>query len=348
MTEKIRNLSFLIQNGREIPQVPTKLVFADRLGGWKARCGIGRMKYVVKPGLYAVGNPTTKSPVLVSANYKMSFDRLRSRIGGIDSWIVVLDTKGINVWCAAGKGTFGTDEIVNRIERVRLKEVVTHRRLILPQLGAPGVSAHEVKKRSDFHVVYGPVRAQDLPAFLDTGMKATPKMRKVTFSFRDRVVLIPAELVLSAKYALLAAVLFLLLAGFGTGIYSLDRVVTHGIASAAMVLVIYITGTVLSPALLPWLPGRPFSVKGAWVGLILALGVVLYASYHPQVFPSMFKLAGWIFIILPVTSFIAMNFTGSSTYTSLSGVRKEMHIAVPIQISTAVIGSGLWIAGLFV
>jgi len=348
MTEKMRNLSFPIQNGREIPQVPTKLVFADRLGGWKARWGIGRMKYVVKPGLYAVGNPTTKSPVLVSANYKMSFDRLRSQIGGIDSWILVLDTKGINVWCAAGKGTFGTDEIVNRIGSVRLKEVVAHRRLILPQLGAPGVSAHQVKKLSGFHVVYGPVRAQDLPAFLEAGMKATPEMRKVRFSFRDRAVLIPADLILSAKYALFAAVLFLLLSGFGTGIYSFNRVATHGIASAVILMIVYIIGTTLPLALLPWLPGRPFSLKGVWVGLILALGVVLYSSYHPQVFPSLLKLAGWIFIILPVTSFIAMNFTGSSTYTSLSGVRKEMHVAIPIQISAAVIGLGLWITGLFI
>jgi acetyl-CoA decarbonylase/synthase complex subunit gamma len=332
----------------EVPVVDTILRFTDKFGSLLARCGIRRMMYRVRPGLYGVGHPTDDSPVFVSANYKMSFDYLRSNIGGIDSWILALDTKGINVWCAAGKGTFGTDELVNRIRSVSLREIVTHRRLILPQLGAPGVSAHEVKKRSDFHVVYGPVRAKDLPAFLDAGMKATPDMRRVRFSFRDRVVVVPADLILSVKYALLAAVLFLVLSGFGTSIYSFDRVATHGITSAVMALVVYIAATVLPLALLPWLPGRPFSLKGAWVGLILALGVVLYASYHPDVFPNMLKLAGWIFIILSVTSFIAMNFTGSSTYTSLSGVRKEMHIAVPIQISSAAIGLGLWITGLFV
>ncbi len=92
----------------------------------------------------------------------------------------MLDTKGINVWCAAGKGTFGTDELVHQIEATQLAGVVDHRSLVLPQLGAPGVSAHEVKKRSGFRVEYGPVRARDLPEYLKT-RKATPEMRKNIF-----------------------------------------------------------------------------------------------------------------------------------------------------------------------
>ena len=101
------------------------------------RWGIGRMLYRVEPGLYAVGRPDPQSPVLVSANYKLSFDRLRRQLGGWDAWILVLDTKGVNVWCAAGKGTFGTDELVGRVESCRLAEVVAHRRLIVPQLARP-------------------------------------------------------------------------------------------------------------------------------------------------------------------------------------------------------------------
>lgn len=125
-----------------IPVVETNLRFSDTMGSWKARWGIRRMNYRVQPRLYAVGSPTITSPVFVTANYKMSFDRLRSQLGGIDGWILVLDTKGINVWCAAGKGTFGTDELVRRIAITGLENVVTHRRLIVPQLGATGVSAH--------------------------------------------------------------------------------------------------------------------------------------------------------------------------------------------------------------
>jgi CO dehydrogenase/acetyl-CoA synthase gamma subunit (corrinoid Fe-S protein) len=106
------------------------------------------MRYTVEPGIYAIGEPTAESPVFVSANYRLSFNRLRSGLAGRDGWILVLDTKGINVWCAAGKGTFGTEELVNRIETVGLGGIVAHRKLIVPQLGAPGISAHEVKQQS--------------------------------------------------------------------------------------------------------------------------------------------------------------------------------------------------------
>ena len=119
----------------DIPRVGTELSFADRLGSWEARWGIGRYRYRIEPGLYAVGEPTHESPVFVTANYKMSFDSLRSQLGGHDGWILVLDTKGINVWCAAGKRTFGTEEIVARIQAVSLRSVVSYRTLILPQLG---------------------------------------------------------------------------------------------------------------------------------------------------------------------------------------------------------------------
>lgn len=91
------------------------ITFSDRLGAWKARWGIGRMNYRVEPGLYRLGKPDRRSPVFVSANYKMSFDILRSSLAGRDCWILVLDTKGINVWCAAGKGTFGPMELMGRI-----------------------------------------------------------------------------------------------------------------------------------------------------------------------------------------------------------------------------------------
>ncbi len=335
------------QNGRKVKRVFAELIFADRLGGCKARWGVGRMRYIVEPGLYAVGEPDAESPVLVSANYKMSFDRLRKELGEINAWILVLDTKGINVWCAAGKGTFGTEELVRRIEAVELDKVVNHRKLIVPQLGATGVSAHKVKQLSGFRVVYGPVRAEDLPAFLVAGMKATEEMRQVLFPMRDRVVLIPMELVMGAKYALITAVCLLLLGGLGRGGYSLDSIMTKGLPSALLLFGACLAGVVLGPVLLPWLPGRAFSVKGLCAGLAVVLGFGLFAQPLPGGFGNFFTVTAWVLAVPAVISFLVMNFTGASTYTSLSGVRREMRIAVPLQAVAAVLGLGLWIAGLF-
>ncbi|MHC5034130.1 MAG: mercury methylation corrinoid protein HgcA [Planctomycetota bacterium] len=331
-----------------VPRASTSLRFADRLGGWMARWGIGRMRYRVEPGLYAVGSPTPASPVLVTANYKMSFDRLRSELAAVDAWIMVLDTRGINVWCAAGAGTFGTEEIVRRLAAVRLADIVEHRTLVLPQLGAPGVSAHEVKKRSGFRVAYGPVRAADLPAFLDAGMKAAPDMRRVRFPLLDRVALIPVELVMSAKYALFAAAGFLLLSGLGSGGYSTVRAGAVGLPSAALFLAAWAAGIVITAAFLPWLPGRPFSVKGTWIGLALVLAVGMWARAHPHAPGDWATVAGWLLLLPAVTSFMAMNFTGSTPFTSLSGVRKEMRVALPLQIGCAALGAALWLVGRFI
>ena len=309
---------------------------------------MGRMDYAVSPGLYAVGSPTHESPVLVSANYKMSFDRLRSQLSGVDAWVLVLDTRGINVWCAAGKGTFGTLEMVERVCATRLSEVVSHRTLVVPQLGAPGVCAQAVKAQSGFEVVYGPVRADSLPQFLAAGMRATPNMRRVRFPMRDRVALIPIELLVWARTALCTAVAFFLLSGLGRHGYSLSRAASVGVWQAAMFLSAYVAGAALTPALLPWLPGRSFSSKGAWAGVALLLSVGGCAWIHPGLLANPLDAAAWALIVPTVSSFMAMNFTGASTYTSLSGVRREMRVAVPIQAVCGVVGVGLWLAGRFV
>ena len=340
--------SFITHNGRRIPKVPTELCWADKVGGWKARWAVGRMKYSVEPGVYAVGSPDADSVVFVSANYKMSFDRLRSRLVGRNGWILVLDTKGINVWCAAGKGTFGTEELVNRIGVVGLGDIVRHRTLIVPQLGAPGVSAHKVKQQTGFSVVYGPVRAEDLPAFLDAGMKATDRMRRVTFPLKDRVVLIPVELVTGAKYVLAVAAGFFLLAGLNPKGYSAALAISRGTQSVLILLAGFLAAAVFGPALLPWLPGRWFSAKGLWIGLAVVLFGGLFFGRRIELLDDRFSMAAWVLMVPALTSFVLLNFTGASTYTSLSGVKREVKIAVPVQLVCAALGIGLWLVGCFV
>ena len=110
---------------------------------------------------------------------------LRKELDGINAWILILDTKGINVWCAAGKGTFSTQELVKRITENHLDKIVRHKRVIVPQLGATGVSAFDVKKQSRFRVIYGPVRTSDIRAFLKNGNddKTGPHTKIVLFQF---------------------------------------------------------------------------------------------------------------------------------------------------------------------
>ena len=326
-----------------VPQISSALTRNDRWGSYKARWRINRMNYKVDPGLYALGKPDDKAPVVVTANYKMTLDRLREALTGRDLWILVLDTRGINVWCAAGKGTFGTKELIDRIESSGLVNVVSHRELILPQLAGPGVSAHLVKKSSEFKVIYGPIRAEDLPVFLDAGFKATPEMRLKTFTTKERVVLIPVELVGVLTIAVIVLpVLFLSDSLWRAGVFGANGL-SHGLYSVVAILTAILAGAVLTPLLLPWLPGRAFSFKGMVLGILATLAFMAFRGSGWETWPDGLETATWCFVIPALSAYLAMNFTGASTYTSLSGVKKEMRRAVPLQIGAGILGLGFWL-----
>jgi hypothetical protein len=334
---------WLIESGQQIPQVATRLTATDIAGRWQMRWGLGRTRYTIAPGLYAIGAPSSDSPVLVTANYKMTFDILRRDMHGHDAWILVIDTKGINVWCAAGKGTFGTDEIVRQVKRAKLQEVVKHRTLILPQLGAPGVAAHEVAKACGFKVLYGPVRSSDLPQFINTGNKASPQMRRVTFGLIDRLVLTPVELVNMWKHILYSIAALFLLGGIGPDIFSLSAAWSRGGAGVATGLLALLTGAVLTPLLLPWIPGRAFAMKGAITGL--AVGIISALILSDSL--TWLNMLTLVITTTTVSSWCAMHFTGSSTFTSPSGVEKEMRQAIPAQASALLVGAICWLAAAF-
>lgn len=305
------------------------------------------MGYVIDPGLYALGNPGPSSSVLVTANYKLTFDRLRQALPNRSFWILVLDTKGINVWCAAGKGTFGTEELVERIRVSGLERVVDHRELILPQLGGPGVAAHLVKKLSGFKVIYGPILAKDLPAFLEAGKKATPEMRRKSFPAWERTVLIPIELVhvLKPLVFLLPALFFL--GGLGGGGSFWQNAMTHGLFAAAALLLALVMGAVLTPLLLPYLPGRAFALKGFFLSILGVIFFLVVFGGGGMNWAGILERLAWVLLVPALTAYLAMNFTGASTYTSLSGVKKEMRWALPLEIGGAAFGLVLWLGSLF-
>ena len=311
--------------GPEVWPTTSSITFRDKLDHWSVRWGYRRGEHRVGPGLYALGQPTEGSPVFVTANYSLSFDALRGSLPDRDAYLLVLDTKGINVWCAAGKGTFGTDELVHRIQVTDLARVVSHRKLILPQLGAPGVAAHEVLRRSGFRVEYGPVRAADLPEYLDGG-KATPEMRQVTFTLSERAVLVPIELVHLFVPMLIAGVALLVLAGWLGAV---------GIVSAVL------AGAVLFPLLLPWIPTSDFSSKGFILGALVALPFALVALSSGSSVPWIRagRALGLMLGFPPVTAYISLNFTGATPLTSPTWVKREMFRYLRVGAGLLVVGA---------
>ena len=300
-----------------IAKITSRITLSDKFQHFLARVGLRRNRFRVQPGLYTLGNPDKSSHVFVTANYGLSFNKLREALAGIDCYILVLDTKGINVWCAAGKGTFGTDELIHRIESTRLEEYVVRKQLILPQLGASGVAAHEVEKRTGFKVEYGPVRAEDLPEYL-RAHKATSQMRLVRFDLRDRLILVPLEI----THMILPTFIIMVV------LYFLSDLIP-----ALAALAIMVAGLMLFPVIIPWLPTPNFSTKGFILGIVVALPfflIVLFAA--PAV--AWWKILGqafpYLLVIPSLVAFITLNYTGATPFTSKSGVAREIFSYFPV------------------
>jgi hypothetical protein len=335
---------FVNTDAGPVPRVKTAMDKRDVLLTVLVRTGIHRNDYKVSPGLYCVGTPDKDSEVLVTANFKLTFDHLRRELDGINAWILVLDTNGVNVWCAAGKKTFSTNELVKRVKSAGLDKVLAHRRLIVPQLGATGVSAREVKKMSGFEVVYGPVRAGDIPLFLKNNRKADSEMRKVTFPFVERLILTPVELNLLIKPVLIISVVLFLISGIGPGIFSLSNAWSRGLTAAFSLFVGIISGVIITPVLLPFLPFKEFAAKGIITGIVFA-GLTIMALFS-DIGLSATTISVALFIVM-MSSILAMNFTGATPFTSPSGVEKEMRRFLPVQVMGIVLSMGLWIYSAF-
>jgi hypothetical protein len=333
-----------LASAEDVPQLSSAWSRADWLGMVRVRCGIGRDRYRMEPSLYRVGDPGPDSAVLVTGNYKLTVDVVRRDLVGQNVWLVVVDSKGINVWCAAGKKTFSSAEVAKRVITSGLVDHVSHETLVLPQLAATGVAAHEVRKLCGYRVVFGPARSADIPEYLARGMKATPEMREVTFTFKERIVLAPVEFfaAFSGKW-LLVPLALVLLSGFGPGVWSLANVASR----APFALGIYLTGVIAGaigvPALLPYLPGRALGWKGAELGAFMAW-VVCGFIFRVATLNTIAAILG----AAAVAAYLGVNFTGSTPYTSPSGVEKELRRGLPWMALAATASVVLWIAGTWI
>jgi len=215
----------------------------------------------VQPGLYSIGEPTHDSPVLVTGNFDLTVRRLVKAIDNkLHAWLLVVDSGGINVWCAAGGGFLTAERIVGALSTSRLGEVVKHRALILPQLCANGVDGWLIRKQTKWGVHWGPVRAVDLPAYIQSGRKKTDDMRYVRFPLRDRLEMLAATM---GFYALLILIPVMLI--WPSSFWPL--------LAAMLGLSLFYAIT------LPWLPGQDGLAKSLPLTVIALAGMLLYSWY---------------------------------------------------------------------
>lgn len=297
---------------------------------WGAvRCSLGRfrLRYGVSPGLYALARPGRDSPVVVTASYKLTFDLVRRDLRGTPCWILVLDTGGMGVASACAAGTFSTEELVARVQKARLSEIVTHRDLILPSLVADTVDAALVLKHTGFRVRFGPARSGDLPAFLKTG-EAPPGMRRPSFRFAERLLLTPIELGRAFKALAVFVPIAFLYAGWTPAGVVFDRGWYGAWPLYVLALGAALAGSFLTPALLPWIPVRPVWAKGWIIGAAAQAALIFGAGLTRKLDP--FLVAGSLLFFPAASAFLARLFTKSLPDAAPESERRQARIFLPL------------------
>jgi NAD-dependent dihydropyrimidine dehydrogenase PreA subunit len=142
--------------------------------------------HATSPGLRRIGNPGPDAPVLVTGNYALTVRRLEQVLRGLDVWLLVANSRGINVWCAAGGGHFTHHDVIAAIRAERLSEHVSHRRVVLPQLSATGVERKRILEATGFEGRWGPARLEDLPEFIERGCRVKNSHRMMRFPAWER------------------------------------------------------------------------------------------------------------------------------------------------------------------
>lgn len=217
-----------------------------------------------KVGLRRIGNPGPDSPVLVTCNFDLTVKRLKRCLRSLDAWLLVADSKGINVWCAAGAEEFNTRSVVSALKTSGIEEYVTHRTLIVPPLGAPGISIAEVRARTGWKVRWGPVYAADLPRYVANNFRKDERMLRTKYDLTERL-----DTALGCLFPIycIGAAGFLLFA---------QHLLTNYLVAGALSFVLFMS-------LCPWIPGRRGITKAlvsdaVLTGFIIILEVTVKPS----------------------------------------------------------------------
>lgn len=287
-----------------------------------------------KPGLVEIGHPGRSSPVLLTCNYRLTVERVRRALQGVDAYLLVASSRGINVWCAAAGGLFTHHDVLSALKTSGVEERVDHRTVILPQLAATGVEADEVRQRAGWEVVWGPVDARDLPAFLRSGGHKPATMRAVSFGWPQRI-----EMAVAWAFPISAFVVLVLLILWRAALVP-ALLLTWGLA-----LLVFLG----FPLYARWLgPHRPLSTGAKRVsfeqgGLQLILwglclmGLVVYAVLSGTL--AWAWLWRWGLLALVLVILVAVDLTGM-TPVFKSGTHEEHAFRIALD-SACCIGCGV-------
>lgn len=263
-----------------------------------------------RTGLAPIGKPRRDSPVLVTGNFTLTVRRLRDTLRGHDAWLLVANSKGINVWCAAGGGHLTHHDVISAIRTSRLQDQVGHREVILPQLCATGVERRRVTEATGFRARWGPARLEDLPAFLDRGARVHRGERFMRFPLWERLEM---AAMWGVPMGVVALPIAALVAGFATA------------ATTVAVLALMVASLF---ALLPWLQIRSRARHFTFAALAVAAALLgTGALFLLGTWSSGHALALWLTCLVGM-GILSIDLAGTTPWypSQINSLHNEPHI----------------------
>jgi NAD-dependent dihydropyrimidine dehydrogenase PreA subunit len=145
------------------------------------------LPFPCQTGLVRIGTPGPSSPVFLTGNFRLTLERVQRALEGIDAYLLVANSHGVNVWCSATGGLLSNHDVISVLKTSGIEDLVHHRQVILPQLAATGIEGEIIREKTGWRVVWGPVYAKSIRAFLSNGLVKTAEMRTVSFPWQQRL-----------------------------------------------------------------------------------------------------------------------------------------------------------------
>ena len=251
--------------------------------------------FPTRTGLRTIGSPGPDAPVLVTCNFDLTVRRVLRALRGLDCYLLVAPSNGINVWCSASGGLFNAHSVISVVKTSRIADLVDHRTLILPQLSATGIDVVQVERETGWRCRFGPVYAADLPGYLGRGFSKTEGMRRVSFPLHDR-------LEMAVMWAgLLSAIIAIPVAIF-------DWRMLPGALALIWGFALFLFA--LFDQVLYYVPGPVGLVKTLILGSVGAAGVVVYGLVIGDW--TIGSIVGWCLAVLSVALVLGFDLDGTS------------------------------------
>jgi NAD-dependent dihydropyrimidine dehydrogenase PreA subunit len=251
--------------------------------------------FPIEPGLRVFGDPGEDSPVLLTCNFDLTVKMVSKHLQGLDCYLLIAPSKGINVWCASCGGDFNEFSVISAIKTSGINDKVKHRILIAPQLSAPGIDVDKVKGETGWSMRFGPVYAKDISKYIRGNYQKTQEMRLVKFDLKDRIEMA------AIYFVTIALILSLPLLIFYPSLYM--PIVSF---ACLMILTFYVS--------FPFIPARSGFIKV----IIGELFILLFIStLSTLITGSPFRLLYLMKTSVLIAAVIGVDFNGTSpTYKS--------------------------------